>query len=72
MIDLATHGVASRSPITRRRVLGAGLGLAVALPAARIGWLRLQDNPLPQVPAPRPVLRNGWVLDATDPTGEPR
>jgi hypothetical protein len=52
--------------ITRRRLGGAILAIIATPPLARITYLRLEDNPLPQVAAPEPVLVGRWLLDASD------
>ena len=52
---------------SRRRVLATLLSAVAVVPVARIGLMKLKDNPLPQVPEPRLALVDGWLLDESDP-----
>ncbi|WP_170352707.1 MULTISPECIES: hypothetical protein [Ruegeria] len=52
---------------SRRRVLAMLLSAVAVVPVARIGLMKLKDNPLPQVPEPRLTLVDGWLLDESDP-----
>ncbi len=50
----------------RRHVLGFFTALVVVPPIVRIGFMRLQDNPLPGVEDPKLVFSEGWLLDEND------
>lgn len=60
-----TKGTAGRK-LKRRLLLGLPLGLFVGVPAARIMYLKIQDNLLDPVADPEIVFADGWVLDASD------
>ncbi len=50
----------------RRLVLGFLTALVVVPPILRIGFMRLQDNPLPRVEDPKLIFSEGWLLDEND------
>lgn len=56
----------ARRIFTRRRVLGAGAVVIVAPPAGVLTAMKLEDNPLPQVAEPEPVLVENWLLETGD------
>lgn len=63
---MATLKVNSLKKITRRRLIGSGLGLIVAVPAIRIGILKSKDKLLPAIATPELIMVDGWLLDIRD------
>lgn len=54
--------------LKRRAFFGLSLALVAGAPAARILYLKTQDELMDPVQDPDVVFVNGWVLDASDRT----
>lgn len=54
--------------LKRRAFFGLSLALLAGAPAARILYMKAQDDLMDPVQDPDIVFANGWVLDASDRT----